>query len=215
MIRSFFRALALPAALTLAFVAGFATIQGFSQVAYAAASTDVPGGAPPASWIDLAKPILDAALAHNYVAAFALALVLAVAAAKRLTGSSRLAVFVHGDVGGAVTTFALAFFGAIATAVPTGGIGALSWELVRSTGLIAFAAAGGYSLAKKLLVPVLQRFAAGHAWAQPIVGVVLWAFDKSSAVQAIEAKATQTGAAAVAASPSPGAAAVVGQPEQF
>lgn len=206
----FLKSLALPAFLGCVLLTSFACI----SAAYAGAA-GAPASVDESSWVDLAKPVLDAALAHNYVAAFALALVLAVALAKRLTGSSRLAVFIHGDIGGALATFFLAFFGAIATAVPTGGFGALTWSLLRSTGLIAFAAAGGYALAKKLIAPYLERFGERHAWARPIVSILLWAFDKSAAIKATEAAAEQEGDAAVKANPGQGTAAVIGAPEQF
>lgn len=60
-------------------------------------------------------------------------------------------------------TFVTSLSGALATVLLAGD--SPSWEMVKTAAGIAFAAAGGYALVKKLLVPYLQSFAATHAWA--------------------------------------------------
>lgn len=179
---------------------------GFTATAHAADAVTPPDG----SLLDVARPVYDAIMAGHYIASVALALVLGVALLKRYTGNtSKLGKFVHGDIGGALTTFAVSFFGAIATATLATGSGwaGLSLSVLKVSSGVAVAAIGGYTIIKKLVIPLLKPIAAkAPAWMQPVFSILFWAFDKPDATTT----ATDAGNAAVAASPAQGTTAVTG-----
>jgi hypothetical protein len=151
-------------------VLGLTVLMCYSVTAHAATAT--MSGDPLA---ELAKSMVDAIMAGRYLATAALAVVLIVALAKRYA-PGRFGEFLQGDLGGALATFVTSLSGALATVFLAGD--SPSWEMVKTAAGIAFVAAGGYALVKKLLVPYLQSLAATHAWAQPVLAVVMWIFNK-------------------------------------
>lgn len=159
------------------------------------------------SLLDLARPVYDQIMAHNYLAAAALALVFMVALVKRYA-PGKLGAIVHSDAGGAATTFLMSLGGAVATA--TIGGATWHWSMLSTAGLVAFAAAGGYTLIKKLIIEPLRSSSwyqnKAPALLKTVLGLVFWMFDKPDAVADAEA----TGDAAVEAKPATGAAGVIG-----
>lgn len=191
--------------LFLALVVGFLSFAGVS-VAFAAGenvseATEMP-------LLEMAKPILDAVRGGQGVLAAALALVFCVSLARRYGG--KRFPFLMSDAGGSALTLLGGFGGALATALMAGTVP--SFGLAMTALGVAFAAAGGYTMIKRLAVPAMRAMQAKlPTWAQPILGLVLWIFDKPSAV----AKAESAGAAAVAAKPGPGIEGVAGAPKEF
>jgi hypothetical protein len=160
--------------------------------------------------IELAKTVLDAVMGGNYLATAALGVVLTVALAKRYA-PGRLGAFLQSDIGGALATFTTSLAGALATALLAGS--SPSWSLVKMASGVAFIAAGGYALLKKLAKPRLEAFAITHPWAKPILALIMWVFDKPANIALGDA--IKKGDDAVKKEPAPGVIAVVGQPERF
>jgi hypothetical protein len=162
-----------------------------------AASTVVPEDG---NLLDLARPIFDEIMKGHFIAAAALALVLMVALVKRYA-PGKAGEFVHSDAGGSLTTLLMAFGGALATA--TMGGASWTWGMLWTAGSLAVTAAGGYVLAKKLIVePLLRPLSKkAPAWMQPVFSMVMWLFDKKVAEQEAAKKA---GDEAVAANPPTG-----------
>jgi hypothetical protein len=103
-----------------------------------------------------------------------------------------------------VTSFAGALATSFAAGVaPTAG---LAWTALG----IAVAAAGGWKVAKDLIVdPVIRPLITkAPVWMRPVLELALWVFDRPD----VAADARKAGDAAVAANPGKGAAAVVGVP---
>lgn len=171
----------------------------FSGTAWAATA------ASDTSLLDVAKPVFEAILSGKPGLAAALALVLVAAVARKYAGK-RIGFF-NTDAGGAVLVLLGSFGGAAAAAI-TGGA-SWSFSLGYKALAVAFSAAGGYSLVKRLLVePVLRPlFAKAPGWAQPFLGVMLWFFDKPDPV----AEAVLAGNKAVEEKPSPGVEGLVGK----
>jgi hypothetical protein len=188
-----------PIPMVIAFVAASLAFIG-------TATAQAAAGVGDASLLDLARPVYDAIMAGNYTAAAAFALVLIVALVKR-HAAPRVA-FLRSDLGAALLVLALSFGGALGTAALAGG--AVGVALFTGAAKVAFYAAGGFALAKKLLAPLLERLAArAPAWLSPLFAVVLWIFDRPSAVE----KAEAAGAKALDANPPKGADAVTGSPD--
>lgn len=180
-----------------------AGLVGFTATSAAAAQAAPDDG----SLLDIARPIFDAIMAGRYLAASATALVLTIALIKRYA-PGRIGAFVHSDAGGALTTLGMALFGAIATA--TMGGATWHWSMLWTSLTVGIAAAGGYAVLKKLVVePLLKPLAARYPWLMPVLAVVMWVFDRPTAIQHAEAE----GDAAVAGSPGPGVDGALGAPE--
>lgn len=187
----------------------------FTVSAHAADAVTPPGD----SWLDLARPVFDAIKGGHYIAAAALALVLSVGLlklyAKKIPKVGEwLDTAVHTDVGGTLTTFAMSFGGALATATMATGSGwsGLSLSVLKMSGLVGLTAIGGYVGIKKLLIPLLKKIAPKcPAWTQPLFAAVFWLFDKPDPV----AEAEGAGNDAVAANPAPGSTKITGEPEKF
>jgi len=130
--------------------------------------------------IDLAKPVLDAAMSGNYMYAVALMLVLSVALVRRF-GGARWPILASKKVAPFLVMVG-SFGAALATSLGAGASisGAMLWGAVK----IATVAAGGYSLLKPLLDALQKR---APKWAQPLFGMVGWIF--SSRDRAERAKA--------------------------
>lgn len=167
------------------------------------------------SLLDFIRPAYDAIMAGHYMAGAALALVFALAAFKRYA-PGKLHDFAVSDAGGALCALGISFFGAVATATMAGeGWGGLSVDVAIMSGKVAFMAAGGYVLIKKLIVVPLMESnwyqTKAPGWLKSVITIVLWAFMSKS----IEEKTDEVGAEALKDNPSAGANGVVGSPEQF
>jgi hypothetical protein len=186
----------------MALVVALLSLTGVS-VAFAAT-----GVAEDASLLDLLQPVLAAVKGGQGFLAAALVLVLCVSLARRYAGSRF--PWIMSDVGGALLTLLGAFGGAAATALMAGT--APSIGLAVTAFGVAFAASGGYSMVKRLGVPLLRKLQdKAPAWMRPVFGLVLWWFGKPDAVATAEA----AGDAAVEATPGPGIEGVTGKPTVF
>lgn len=185
--------------------AAMAFIAAFTGVAFAADAVDPQDGT-----LDIAKAIYSAFAGGHYMYCAALGMILAVALVKRYLGPK--INWLHSDAGGST----LALLGSFATAMASGlaSGGPLTWDLVKSAGMVGIGAAGGYAMLKNLLVePILKPLAAkAPAWAQSLFQLIFWIFDHGDAAQQATAAATAAGNAAVAANPGQGVSSVVGQP---
>lgn len=155
---------------------------------------------------ELLKPVYEAFMRGEKLYAGMLALVAAVAAAKRYA-PGRVGAWINGKYGQPLTVLLMSFGGAMATALSAGSMP--GWPMVKTAALIAAAAAGGYSMIKTLLVdPFIRPWAAkAPAWLRWLLNGVLWFFDRPSPV----AKAEAAGQAAVDAKPAQGTEGVVGK----
>lgn len=199
-----------PTANVLALVA--IMLVSFTATAFAAGAATNPED----SLLELLRPVYDAFAAGHYVAAGALAVVLAVAALKRYA-PGRLGAFLKSDPGGVLATLAVSFAGAVAASTADGQ--AWAWGIAWRAGGIAFAAAGGYAMIKKLAVEPLLASSwyqtRAPAWFRAAMRVVLWIFDKPAATAEVIREAEAAGEDAVEASPSAGAEGIAGRPEKF
>lgn len=162
---------------------------------------------------DLARPIFDQVMAGHYIAAAALALVLAVALVKRYA-PGKYGEFVHSDMGGSLTTLLMSMGGALATA--TMGGAPWTWGMLWTALIVGVTAMGGYTAIKRLFIePVLRPLAAkAPAWAQPLFSLVFWVFDKKFQADPVK-EAEAAGDAAVVANPSEGAGGVTGDAKEI
>lgn len=193
-----------------------ACLLSLTGTALAQGVADTAGAADP-SWLDLARPVIDATLHKQPALAGALALVLAVALLRQLaTGrTSKFWSMVKSDAGGT----ALTFFGALGTAVAAAMTAGTmpSWGLLWSAIGIAAAASGGYTAIRRLVAPAL-RWVEDKVPAplRPMVtfvfNLVLYFFEKKPGAIA---EAEKAGADAVKAKPAQGAEAVTGAPKKF
>lgn len=192
--------------------AGLASIGVFILAFTATAHASQAVAPDDGSLLDLARPIFDQVMAGHYIAATALALVFCVALAKRYA-PGRVGDFIHSDPGGALATLLMAFGGALATA--TMGGAPWTWGMLWAALTVAFAAAGGYALIKKLIVEPIRNSAwyrnRAPMWAKAALQVVFWMFDK----KAVETDATKAGQDAVDAKPSTGVDGVLGNPTEI
>lgn len=192
-------------ALTVAGIVGLVTFGGVAVAAGAAEPTD-------GSLLDLLKPVLDAFRGGQYVYAGALALVLAVAAVKHY-GGNRFP-WLLSDIGSSILALLGSFAATLSVALGTGS--KLGLGLLWTAGGVAVAAAGGYSLIKKLVIEPLiasNWYKNAPSWVVTGMDVVLWIFGEatSSPIPAAE----KAGTDAVAAHPAGGTAAVVGTPTEI
>jgi hypothetical protein len=201
------RKLLAPLTIALGFLG--VVLLGFNVSAHAAETVDPSNSSP----LDLLRPIFDEVMKGHYIAATALALVLAVALVKRYA-PGKAGDFVHSDAGGSLTTMLMAMLGAIATA--TMGGAPWSWGILTTAAMVGVAAMGGYTAIKRLIIePLLRPLAAkAPAWAQPLFGLVLWIFDRRFQGDAVK-NAEAAGTAAVVAHPGEGANSVAGNPTEL
>jgi len=186
-----------PITIMLAF--GGVLFAGFLVSANASSTVSPEDG----NLLDLARPVFDEVMKGNYIAAAALALVLCVAMAKRYA-PGKAGEFIKSDPGGALTTLLMAFGGALATA--TMGGAPWTWAMLPAAGKVAFFAAGGYVLLKKLIVePVLKPLSKKTpAWMAPLWGILFFAFDRKVSEADALASAKTAGDNAVAEKPAEG-----------
>lgn len=159
--------------------------------------------------LDLARPVFAQITSGNYLGAAAFTLVLAVALVKRYSGAGNFGRLVHSNVGGLLTTFLMAFFGAIGTA--TLASASWSWAMLRAAGGVGFIAIGGYTAAKILYSSLVEWSwfkTKAPAWLRAVASVLGLVLDKPAAIKAAQA----AGAAAVKAKPAPGAGKVTEVP---
>lgn len=179
----------------------------FTGTAFAAQATGVPDAG---ELIELAKPVYQAIMSGQYWSAAALALVV-VCGAIRAYLAPRVPFF-RTDAGGTLLLLLASFGGAVATLLAAAGLTAPTWQLCVAAFGVAASAAGGYTMVKRLALPVLawlERLS--PPWLKPLFQLVPWLFDVITGAGAVR-KAEDAGAAAVAAKPSTGAAGVVGTP---
>lgn len=195
--------------ITTVFVFAAIMFFSFAGVAMAAGAVVPEDG----SLLDLARPIYDAIVGGQWWLGAMFGLIFLTTAVKRYLPVKFGGNFVNGEYGQPLTVLILAFAGAASTALMAIGPGAvLSLSLAWAALKVAVGAAGGYTLLKQLLAPLLTKLSLkAPAWAQPIFGVLLWVFSKPSPI----AVAETAGEAAVAAKPADGAASVVGDPKEF
>lgn len=192
-------------------VALFAFLAAFTGTAMAASATvAVADVSPDASWIDLAKPVLEAVRAGNGWLAAALALVLLTTAGRKY-GASRWP-WLSSKAGGALLNLLLSFGGMAATALAAGTLP--SWALAATALKVSLAAAGGFTLIKELAAPALRWLESKapawlRPWLAPAINLALWAFEGKG--KAAVAKAEAAGQAAVEAKPAAGAEGVTGK----
>lgn len=178
-----------------------------STAAFAAGGAAAPDDG---SLVELAKPVLDAVMSGQGWMGAAMALVMAVALARRYA-PGKLGELVRSDAGGVVTSFLMSFGGAAATALAATG-GAPSAAILKTAAGVAMAASGGYVALKKLAVPFLRKLQGKvPAWASPILGMLIWICERPDAI----GKAKAAGDAAVKAKPAPGVAGVTGAPKDW
>ena len=184
------RAFAFPAAMILL------GLLMFTGTALAAAAVEGVGGG---ELLDFLRPIADAVLGGEYALASALALVFAVVLARRY--GAKVWPFLGTGPGAAILVLLGSFGGALATALTGAG---LSWGLVQAALLVAVSAAGGYSLARTLVLkPLLAKW--GDKLPSWLRLPIEWVINQPSRVE----KAEAAGDAAVKANPAEGASSVV------
>jgi hypothetical protein len=187
-------------------IVSIAALVAVSLVAFTATAFAAGVAAPSdGSWLDLARPVVDAVMSGNYLAASALALVLVVAAARKY-GASRWA-FLGTDAGGSLLVLLGAFGGAVASAA----LGGASWslDLLWTALKVAAGAAGGYSLIKRLLLPLVEKLPPWLSWVAYPLQLVLWVFESRGKA------ATAAGERALRAKPSTGIEGVTGKPRDL
>ncbi len=148
----------------------------FTTVAHAAAAAEPADG----SLLDLARPIYDAFLHGQYIYSGCLALVFAVALARRF-GTARYP-WLSTDAGSAALVLAGSFGGAMVTQITAGAGVVPTWPMAETALKIAFGAAGGYSVLKALVVhPYLEKLAdKGPRWLHAPMALVLWIFQEAA-----------------------------------
>jgi MFS family permease len=153
------------------------------------------------------EELYKAVMSGHYALASAMALVLAVALVHRFASSeSKWLGWTHTSWGAPLLVLLGSFGGALATSIGAGA--APSWAMCKVAFGLAVAAAGGWKLAKELMLPLLRKLQSKLGPAGRVLDVVLWVIDrKSLAVTAAEA----AGDAAVKATPPNGIEGVVGK----
>lgn len=194
----------LPSTLVLALL-GLLSFGAVAHAASAATGDDV-------SILDLARPVYDAFVAHQFGLMGALLVILLVAAAKKYLGDA--IPFLHTDAGGSLLVLLGSGATALAAALATPGA-AITLALMYTALKVAFVAAGGYAAVKNLLVdPFLKPLAArAPAWMKPIFDLILWIFSHGTeTVPAAVVVAEKAGTDAVATTAGTGVGGVVGRP---
>ncbi len=193
--------------IVLPLVALVTALVSFTAVSHAAGAVSPDDG----SLLDLAKPVLDAIMNGRGAYAAALALVLCVAAARRyLPGTSPKFAWIKSDAGTTLTTFLMAFGGALATSLAAAG-SVPSMAMLGVAATVALGASGGYQAFKHLLAPALRWAVARFPRLAAPLKLLLWVVDGNSSRVADAEKA---GDAAVAAHPGEGIKSVTGAPRE-
>ena len=149
--------------LELTIIGALCLLLGFSGAAHAAAAIDPADGTT-----DLLGAVYSALTGGHYAYVACMALVAAVALARKSLGAK--VPWLHTNVGSAVLVLVGTFGATMASALLGGGPVTLS-AAENALG-IAFAAAGGYSAVKTLVIqPLLPKL---PSWMQPIVGYLFF-----------------------------------------
>jgi hypothetical protein len=170
-------------------------------------------GAAEVGIVDLLEPVYRAIVGGQYWAAAALALVAAVALARRY--GVKYLPFLGTDAGGTLLLFVGSFAGALGTALLAMGTAGPSLAMVKAAFWIAFAAGGGYTAVKRLVVPVFVYLeTVSPAWLRPLWALVVAVLGKVTGAPSAKtvAEAEKVGEDAVKADPDKGAAGVIGSP---
>lgn len=176
------------------------SLAAFTGTALAAGAASPDDG----SVFDLLAPVLNAFTGGQWLVGAALGLALAAGLAAKY-GSKRFP-FLGTGPGRALLVLTGSFGGAVATAIKAGAMPSLGmFGLALKVALVA---AGGYSLIKTLIGPLVDKL---PSWARPIVNAVIWFFEHRDP----KAEAEAAGDAAVEKNPSPGVNAVVGKPRKL
>ncbi len=151
--------------------------------------------------LDLAKPVYEAFLSGQWSLGLMFALIFTVTALKRYL-PGKAGKVVNGEYGQPVSVLVLAFAGAAVAALVAMGPGAvLSGALAWSALKVAVTAAGGYTLLKQLVAPLLVKLEPkAPVWLKWIFPMLLWAFSKPTA----KVVAEKAGDDAVVANPPTG-----------
>ncbi len=136
----------------------------------------------------------------------AVALILVVALARKAL-APRFA-FLRSDLGAVSLTVGMGLTCGVANALVAGS--AMSWGLLWAAFGVSVQAAGGYSVIKKALLPLLEKLS-GYPYIGPVAKFLALVLAGSLAVK----KAEAAGQAAVDAKPSTGVAGVVGAPKDI
>jgi len=188
------------------------TLVSFAATAHATSLADPAGDG--SGLYELARPVIDAILHGQPWLAASLALVFVVALigkyGDKLPGrlGRAMAWLDSSDPGRAILVLVGSFGGALAATLAGGApmTLAIAWTALK----VAIGGAGIYSLAKKLLTPLVSK---APAWLQPVLRLILWAFERKERAAADAATKAQTaGDEAVKANPPTGAAGIVGSP---
>ena len=169
-----------------------------------AATASAAGAVVPedGSLLDLAKPVYEAVMGGQWYLGAALTLVLLVAAFRKYA-PGKTGEWARGDIGTPILLLVGSFGGAMATGIIGVGTNSISVAMAWTAFKIALSAAGGYTLAKKLLAPIVLKIGSkAPAWMQPAFTLVFWFFESNPAIT----KAEVAGTVAVGAKPAPGAA---------
>jgi hypothetical protein len=184
-------------------------LAAFGATAYAASAVVPDSG----SIFDLTKPLFEAFKGGHYAYAAALMVVVLVAILKK-AGNRYLGETIgnalHSNTGGTLLALVAAMASAMAAGLVTPGAH-VTFALIKSSFLVGVGAAGGYAVLKNLVVePLLKPLQKVlPVWAQPLLSLMLWMFDKP-----VVADAEQKGQDAVDANPGQGTVTVLGQPTE-
>lgn len=147
---------------------------------------------PEAGVSDLVKPVFDAVMQGHFALAGALLLILTVAVLRKY-GIKKWPFFAT-DTGGTLLALVASFGGALATTLGAGV--SLSWGVLASALGVAATASGGYTLIKRLAIPMLKMLPKSL---QKPLSLIYWIFESPKIAEAEEA-----GKKAVAEKPSNG-----------
>lgn len=100
-----------------------------------------------------ARLLMQAAQDRNWALLISLALIGAVAAVRHLLGQK--VPFLKTDLGGTLLVLVMGTAGGVATALLAGT--AFSWALIPAAAGVAFTAAGGYTMLRRLVLPLLTK----------------------------------------------------------
>lgn len=149
---------------------------------------------------EAAKAVFAAAGAGNWSLVVALALMAVVAAARKY--GAKYVPFLGTDTGGVLTLLAMSVVCGVANALVAGG--AMSWGLLLTALGVAWKAAGGFVLLKKLAALALPLL---PSWLRGPLELVLGLLGAGKKAEAL---AKEAGAAAVKAKPATGITGIVG-----
>lgn len=156
--------------------------------------------------VDLASAILKAVQGGNYVLAAALALVVTVGLVRQFSPWS----WVRTDLGASLLLFGASFGGALATTAASWT--APTWALVYAAFKVGYLAAGGFTVLKKLVLPLLGVLSNKVEWLKKPLELVTKIISTGIGTSPIR-KAELAGQTAVKSKPGVGISGVIGEPK--